>query len=101
MATPDDFKKKYTCNQAQIIADTGNTMQADIMETGEIFAERLFTMREDSRKSYWKLHVQIAKHGFDGTMDQTEAVAKLGQFAIAVEAISKAYSAVNTVRCFT
>ena len=92
---------RYTCSQAKIIADNGNIMQADIMETGELYTNQLFEIRTNLRKDYWALHGQIASLGFDHMSDQTDAIATLGELALALKAVENAYSALNTVRCFT
>ena len=90
----------YTCSQAKIIAERGNTMQADIMQAGDTLAERLFNMRDEQRQQYWLLHGKIASHGFSPGSDQIDAVAKLGQLAMALKALDAAYSAANSVRCW-
>ena len=89
----------YNSTTAQIIADRGNIKKADVMETGEMYAEQLLVIRDAVRKDYWAHNSQITAHGFDvGT--QTAAIVKLSQLGLALEAVENAYSAMNTVRCF-
>ncbi len=92
--------KRYTSSTAQIIAKGGNVMKADIMETGELYCEKLHAIRDGIRTDYWALHGQIAGHAFDHGGEQVAAVAKLSQLGLALEAIENAYSVTNAVRCF-
>ena len=101
MSISDANRKKYGCTQAAIIADKGNVMQADIMQAGEDMAETLLVMRDEVRGKYWDLHKKIGETRFDGFHEQAKACAKLGELALAMKALDKAYSAANTVRCFT
>jgi len=98
MATND---KVYTASTAQITADRGNPMAADIMETAEHYVGKMRVIRDNMRTEYWELHAEIAKHEFPaGFHEQSAAVAKLGHFAIALKKIDEAYSAISLVRCF-
>ena len=98
--SPNDARKKYTASTAQIVADRGNRMEADIMETGEMYTDMVDNIRQQMRKDYWALHGQIANHSFTPGSSQTDAVAKLGQLGLALQAVEKAYSKCSTVRCF-
>ena len=92
--------KTYNCSQARIIAKNGETFKADIMEVGESYTNRLYELRDNVRADYWQLHSSIASESFDYKEKQTSALVKLAQLALAVDAIEKAYSAANTIRCF-
>ena len=95
------MSKNYTASTAKIIADNGETMKADIMQTGDDYAQKLRTIRADLRNDYWQLHNEMGSEAKEVPAGEaTAAVAKLGQLALALEAVEKAYSAVNSVRCF-
>ena len=93
--------KVYTSSTAKITAENGEDFKADIMQTGEDFTEKLHDIRDSLRSNYWKLHDNIGKHSFQIIGDQIGAAAKLGELALALRAVEKAYSACSTVRCFT
>lgn len=94
--------KQYTASTAKIIADRGNPMAADIMECGELFCNNLRTLRDTMHAEYWRLHAEIGNYEFPaGKHEQLEAIAKLGELGMALQALNKAHSAANAVRCFS
>lgn len=93
--------KTYTSTTAKITAERGNTFQADIMELADIEAEEMMRKITKLKEQYWKLHTDIAQQSFPSSWEQAEALAKLGQLAIAMQALREAYTAMNSVRCFS
>lgn len=91
--------EKYTCTQAQITANEGETMKANIMECGEKYAEQLRLMRDQLWEDYWIQSKALTEQLIE-SRNQTAAIAKLGALALALEAVEKAFSAANRVRCF-
>jgi hypothetical protein len=92
--------KTYNCSQAKITAERGNTMKADIMEVGNNYTDNLRVIREQLRSDYWALHTKITEENFSHFGEQSEALEKLGQLAIAMKRVDEAYGAMNSVRCW-
>ena len=92
--------KTYTSITAKVTAEKGNTFEADIMQVADDHAEAIMKRIDDLKQQYWKLHDEITETSFPSSWEQTDALAKLGQLAIAIKALREAYSKMNSVRCF-
>ena len=91
---------KYTSTTAQVIANQGNTFQADIMQVADNHANSIMKKIDELKSEYWTLHQEVMDQSFPSSWEQAEALEKLGQLAIAMKALRQAYSAMNSVRCF-
>jgi len=93
------MSEKFTSSTARVIAERGNTFKATVMQIAEEQHAKLDQLEKELSQHYWALHRQASDHNFKPG-DSIPALAKLGQLAEALEAVSKARSALNTVRCF-
>lgn len=71
----------------------------DIRKIAKDYADEASNAVDSLHKDYWVLQAQISSATYISRWEQIEAIGKLSQLGLALQAAAKYYSAINLARC--
>ena len=76
-----------------------NQTANEIQDIAKAMTQNANDQLQDLQSQYWKASDNLREAKFSSRFEQIEAIKKLSQLGLALDASAKAYSAINVARC--
>ena len=77
-----------------------NQTANEIQDIAKSMTQNANDQLQDLQSQYWKASDNFREAKFASRFEQIEAIKKLSQLGLALDASAKAYNAINVARCF-
>lgn len=76
-----------------------NNIANEIQDIAKSITQNANDQLQDLQSQYWKASDNLREAKFASRFEQIQAIKKLSQLGLALDASARAYNAINTARC--